>query len=251
MILSIITLTLNSEDYLNQCLTSTKNICDNNVNIEHIVFDGGSSDKTYEIAKSFSHIKFINSGGDNGIYDALNKSIKFANGYYILFLNSDDFLNESVNFSDIISVLISKPSGWITGHVNWVNKDNELIKSDNTNRNLKFYRFLINNTIRHPSTFVQKEILEKNPFDVSYRFAADYKFFLKIWSSGILPKVIPYHISNFRIWNKSMSFNRIGSLKDEFLVRKEWRLKHNQSNLFLFFDLIIFWSRFFLIKIKK
>lgn len=251
MILSIITLTLNSEHYLSQCLNSTKNICNSNLNIEHIVFDGGSSDRTYEIAKSFSHIKFISSGGDSGIYDALNKSVKFAAGFYILFLNSDDFFNESVNFNDIISILMSKSSVWITGHVNWVNKDNELVKSDKINRNLKFYRFLINNTIRHPSTFVQKNILVKTPFDVTYRYAADYKFFLEIWSSGILPMIIPYHISNFRIWDKSMSSDRVGSLNDEFLVRKEWRLKNNYSNIFLFIDLIIYWSRFFLIKIRK
>lgn len=251
MILSIITLTLNSEDYLNQCLTSTKSFCDKNLNIEHIVFDGGSSDKTSEIAQSFSHIKFVSSGGDNGIYDALNKAIHYANGYYILFLNSDDFINESVNFNDIISILMSKSSIWITGHVNWVNKENKIIKTDNINRNMSFNRFLINNTIRHPATFVKKEIFEKKSFDVVYRYAADYKFFLEIWSSGITPKVIPYHISNFRIWNKSMSSDRISSLKDEFLVRKEWRLKNRQTNLFLYFDLVIFCLRFLLIKIKK
>ena len=65
-------------------------------NIEHIIVDGGSKDKTLEICNSFSHISKIVSEPDNGVYDAFNKGLKLATGDIIGFLNADDvFFNKN------------------------------------------------------------------------------------------------------------------------------------------------------------
>ena len=87
MKISVITPVLNGEKFLTSCLESTKNQC--NVNIEHIIVDGGSTDLTIEIAKAYN-VKII-IAPNTSIYEANNIGIKNSTGDIICFLNSDDF----------------------------------------------------------------------------------------------------------------------------------------------------------------
>lgn len=250
MILTIVTVTLNSEKYLEMCLNSTVKFCSLSDEIEHIVYDGGSTDATCDIANSFAHVKLVENGSKGGVYDAFNKSLVHAKGHYILYLNSDDFLNEKINYSDIIKILSNKKNIWISGHLYWVDKNNNIFKSDNPRRNMSFNKFIISNTIRHPATFIQKEYLMNNLFDTYYKYAADYKFFLDLWSSGVPPLIIPYHVSNFRVWDNSLSSSFRESLNNEYLVRVNWRLTKRYNEFYLLKDLVVFYLRTRLIKIR-
>jgi glycosyltransferase involved in cell wall biosynthesis len=94
--ISIITITLNAERYLEQTIASVVN--QTHLNREYIIVDGGSTDGTLDIIKKYeSEIDNWISEPDNGIADAMNKGIDLATGDYILFLHSDDYLvNSSV-----------------------------------------------------------------------------------------------------------------------------------------------------------
>jgi len=89
MKISIITSTFNSEKYINDCLNSVA--MQTYEDIEHIIIDGMSSDRTLKIISKHSYkpAKVI-SEEDQGIYDALNKGIKNATGSIIGFLHSND-----------------------------------------------------------------------------------------------------------------------------------------------------------------
>jgi glycosyltransferase involved in cell wall biosynthesis len=94
--ISIITITLNAESYLEQTIASVVN--QTYSNREYIIVDGGSTDGTLDIIKKYeSEIDNWISEPDKGIADAMNKGISLATGDYILFLHSDDYLvNSSV-----------------------------------------------------------------------------------------------------------------------------------------------------------
>ena len=93
--ISIITITLNAERYLEQTIASVVN--QTYSNREYIIVDGASTDGTLDIIKKYeSEIDNWISEPDKGIADAMNKGIDLATGDYILFLHSDDYL---VNFS--------------------------------------------------------------------------------------------------------------------------------------------------------
>lgn len=66
-------------------------------NIEYIIIDGGSTDGTVDMIKSYdgSISKYI-SEPDNGIYDALNKGIASAAGDVIGLLHADDLFADSI-----------------------------------------------------------------------------------------------------------------------------------------------------------
>jgi glycosyltransferase involved in cell wall biosynthesis len=86
---SIITVTKNSEKYLEKNILSVQK--QTHQNYEHIIIDGNSKDKTKEILSKYkSRLKII-SENDNGLYDAMNKGIKLVTGDVICILNSDDF----------------------------------------------------------------------------------------------------------------------------------------------------------------
>ena len=88
--ISIITTTLNSEKNLDKCIRSVIN--QTYKNIEYLIIDGCSSDKTLQIIKKYKKkINFILSEKDRGIWDAMNKGLRHASGDIVCFLNSDDF----------------------------------------------------------------------------------------------------------------------------------------------------------------
>jgi len=90
-LISIITVCKNSERSIEKTIKSVIN--QKYKNIEYILIDGKSDDKTLsKIRKYKNKIKKIVSEKDQGIYDAFNKGLKLAKGDLIGFVNSDDVL---------------------------------------------------------------------------------------------------------------------------------------------------------------
>ena len=87
--ISIITVTKNSEKFLEDCILSVHN--QSYKNYEHIISDGNSTDNTVNIIKKHEEkITYWMSESDEGLYDAMNKGIKKSTGDIIGILNSDD-----------------------------------------------------------------------------------------------------------------------------------------------------------------
>ena len=86
---SIITVTKNSEKHIEKNILSVQN--QTFKSFQHIIVDGNSKDKTKLILKKHKTKLKIISENDNGLYDAMNKGIKLAQGDFIGILNSDDY----------------------------------------------------------------------------------------------------------------------------------------------------------------
>ena len=95
--ISVITVTKNSEKFLEENLISLQN--QTYKNFEHIIIDGKSDDGTLEIINKYSKkIHYWKSEEDLGLYDAMNKGIDVSNGDIIGILNSDDiYYPEALN----------------------------------------------------------------------------------------------------------------------------------------------------------
>ena len=106
---SIITVTYNAaaviEDTLQSVITQTYK------NIEYIIIDGASTDRTMEIIGRYrKHIHTVVSEPDRGLYDAMNKGIRLATGDYVCFLNAGDELHED----DTLQLIVHSLTG-LTG----------------------------------------------------------------------------------------------------------------------------------------
>ena len=86
---TIITPCLNRERFIAEAIESV--VAQQYDDIEHWIIDGGSTDKTLDIVRSYSHLRVL-SEPDRGVYDAFNKGIDRATGDALIFLNSDDLL---------------------------------------------------------------------------------------------------------------------------------------------------------------
>ena len=170
---SIITVTKNSEKYLEQNILSVQN--QKFKNFEHIIIDGNSKDKTKSILRKYKTKLKIISGNDNGLYDAMNKGIKLAQGDIIGILNSDDYYySKALNI--IKNYFLMNPKiDFVFGSVIKYNK----IKSG-------FFPWKIYWTFGFYSThsvgfFIKKEAQKKLGFyNTKYKYSADYDLFYRM-----------------------------------------------------------------------
>ena len=98
MIFSIIIPTLQEEKIIEKMLLSLRKLKD--FEYEIIISDGGSSDKTVEIARKYADRVLVHNlkNGKTTIADGRNEGAKIAQGKYIVFLDADVFIPKSNEF---------------------------------------------------------------------------------------------------------------------------------------------------------
>jgi glycosyltransferase involved in cell wall biosynthesis len=198
--ISIIVPSFNQGTYIKKTLDS---ILDQNYpNLEIIVIDGGSTDNTISVLKSYREkLKWV-SEKDNGQTEAINKGIRLTSGEIFGYINSDDFMLPGSLW--VVANSFVKGVLWVTGDYIIVNENGQSIQKYIVlyKRFLRFFssRFIFNiaNFVAQPSTFWKREILDNiGYFDEQLRYAMDYDFLMR--SFYVLPKIIHYPLSAFRI----------------------------------------------------
>lgn len=186
---SVITTSFNHGKYIRQNIESV--LQQDYPNFEHIVIDGGSSDETVEVLKSFAHLQWI-SEPDEGQADALNKGLTRATGDIIAWLNSDDWYFPRI-FHDVAQALSDYPI--VMGPCVLIDKNGQPIyRVENLERRwfdlLKYWipysipcqpsiffgRELLQEFKRHDGTFVDKELYYVMDYDLWLRIALKYPF---------------------------------------------------------------------------
>jgi glycosyltransferase involved in cell wall biosynthesis len=141
--------------------------------IEWIVVDGKSTDGSLAYLSDFERKPdILISERDLGIYDAMNKGIKLASGYYINFMNSGDFFEK--NFFNNCIQEFDGSSDIIYGNTELSN--GTFKKYPPT---LDFF-YIFNRMINHQSVFIKRSLLMKYPFDLNYKIVADWVMLFKI-----------------------------------------------------------------------
>lgn len=225
MKVSIITITYNSEltlvDTINSVLNQTYQ------DIEYIIVDGKSTDKTLSIIDSYKEkiSKFI-SEKDKGLYDALNKGISMATGDIIGIIHSDDFYTSNNVIENIVNTFKVNQADAVYADLYYVDKDD----TNNIHRkwksgNYKHGMFLNGWMPPHPTFFVKKSVYEKyGSFNLKLVSAADYELMLRfIHKHQIKLAYLPEFIIKMRVGGKSnVSLkNRIRANNED---RKAWKI---------------------------
>lgn len=178
MKVSIISVAYNEEKSIARTIESV--LSQTSKNIEYIICDGKSTDKTVEIAESYKEAffeknirYFINSEKDSGIYDGMNKGIQMASGDYIFFLNAGDwfFSNDVIETIITIAKTNEKPD-FIYGGVALIERN--VIRTVFVNDHM-----LEQHMIPHQALFSLTDLMKANLFKTKYKLAADYYFVLK------------------------------------------------------------------------
>lgn len=178
---SIITISYNNRCGLQRTIESV--LKQDYKDYEYIIIDGGSSDGSTELIKSFSDkITYWVSEPDKGVYNGMNKGIAVAEGEYLHFLNSGDIYFAGNVLSKIFSKEYNIPllrtiqiCDYGTHKDRWENLGN---------RDVTLYDMYIN-TMLHQATFIRRDLFVKyGLYDESLKIVADWKFFFKTILGG-------------------------------------------------------------------
>ncbi len=172
MKLSIITINLNNCDGLKRTIDSV--VSQSFTDYEWILIDGGSTDGSRELIEQHqNHFAYWCSEPDKGIYNAMNKGIRYAKGDYLQFLNSGDWLCDAITLERCFSYNFN--ADIVYGNI-YLCTEKKLIKHYYP-QSLTF-RYLIKDTLGHSNTFIKKDVIQETPYDESLKIVSDWKFFL-------------------------------------------------------------------------
>jgi glycosyltransferase involved in cell wall biosynthesis len=205
-------------------------------NIEHIIIDGASTDGTVNFLKNQkSHNIFFISEGDNGIYDALNKGIKYSKGDIIGILHSDDvFYNDNV-INDIYEIFVLNPSiDLICGTVYFVsNKSHRIIRIYNSSF-FRVWMLRFGFMPAHTATFIKKASIDKiGLYSTNLKSAADFEYFVRIF---YIHKLSAYFVKKPIVIMKNGGYSTSGwvSYKRSSLeILKALKMNNIYSNIFI------------------
>ncbi len=191
---SIITVSYNSEKTIKRTIESV--LHQTYQNIEYIVIDGASVDRTVDIVKKFEsdfegRLIWV-SEPDRGIYDAMNKGIKKASGDLIGILNSDDYY-ELDAVENMVRALGKEKYQILYGFMRTLRNGEEYSIAIQTHKDLR------NGMIAHPSCFVTKQTYDDlGMYDTKYKSVADYDFMLRMFDcKEVIFKPVYKLIANF------------------------------------------------------
>lgn len=221
--ISIITPTYNAASTLADCLKSVEL---QTVSVEHIVIDGGSADRTKEVAARFPHISNFLSESDSGVYDAMNKGIAMASGDIVGILNADDLYENEEVLATIQKTFESPKIDCCYG-------DLIIVDIADTKKIVRYWRpgefeprkFYWGWMPPHPTFFVRRHVYrELGGFSVNLGTAADYELMLRFLLRHKLNVVyIPRILVRMRVGGKS-NRSLVGRLKANSSDKNAWRV---------------------------
>ncbi len=179
-LISVITVVLNGEKYLEETILSVLNQTYDNV--EYIIIDGGSTDGTLDIIKKYEHaIDYWVSEKDRGIYDAMNKGIILSTGEIVGIVNSDDYIYKDT-LSEVAHLLYNTGADYTYGSVDLLNKDGIVYGTFNSlNENEIHYRKYETMPYPHQTLYVKLQVYKTlGLYNTKYKLSSDYDFVLKL-----------------------------------------------------------------------
>lgn len=165
---SIIIVTYNAEKHLNSCLERIKE--QEIAGLRIIIIDGGSTDATLDIIKSQEpFIYYWKSEPDQGIYDAMNKGLKYVEDGWVLFLGADDVLESGFR------TLLPELKDPQTIYYGMVDVDNVIYKGPYSK-----YR-LAKMNICHQAILYPVSVFRKYKYNLQYAIWADWLLNMQCW----------------------------------------------------------------------
>lgn len=223
-LISIVTINFNNAAGLHKTLDSVAaQTC---IEFEHIIVDGASTDGSVDEIIAYSQSPIANrhkiiwlSEPDTGIYNAMNKGVRMAQGEYILMLNSGDYLVDEnvidnvIPFLDGIDIIQGNTIEEIKGGI-FRNRGYGISNIDMCD--------ILKGHFLHQAAFCRKSLFARyGMFDESYKVGGDTKFFMNcLGVNNATFKYIDIDVSNYDLTGISASQDKqVVTIRNEELVR--------------------------------
>lgn len=231
---TIVTCTYNAEAVLQRTLDSVhkQTYC----NIEHLIIDGVSKDKTLAMVRAYQHKTqvgenahevVVRSEPDRGLYDAMNKGIDYATGDYLVFLNAGDVF-PSEDTLEYVEGCVGEGEtlpGVLYGDTDIVNNDGRFLRHRRLTppAKLTWRSFKWGMLVCHQSFYARTDIARSVHYNLDYHYSADVDWCIRIMKEAMrlhLPlRNVNAVITNFLDGGMTTQNHR-ASLKERFKVMR-------------------------------
>jgi glycosyltransferase involved in cell wall biosynthesis len=212
MKISIITVCRNSEKTIGTTIKSV--LSQTYKNIEYIIIDGDSKDRTKDIVLSYGDriSKFV-SEPDRCLWDAMNKGIRLATGDLLYFINSDDYIFDQNVVSDVVNFIQERPdSDFVYGDIQVRKPLQKPIIQKSPYPIEIIESMVIGCSIPHAGSFIKAHLFEKiGLYNENYKIGSDYEWVTKLMQDQTLKLFyMPRVIASFFLGGLS------GNIKENF-----------------------------------
>lgn len=204
MKVSVLTPSYNQGQFIRRTLESVAR--QTGAEIEHVVFDGGSTDTTVEVLKNFSPpVRWV-SRKDRGQTDAVNQGIRATDGEIIGWLNSDDIYYPGA-IARVVEFFQANPTiDVVYGMADHIDLDDNAFEAY-PSEPWDFKRLQETCFICQPALFFRRRVVEQHGLlDESLNYCMDYAYWLRLGKAGVRFAYIPEKLAGSRLYadNKTL-----------------------------------------------
>lgn len=224
--ISIVTPCFNAEKYIAETIESVigqRSVLNGAVELEYIICDGRSTDRTVEIAESVLQsaskacVYKIISEADKGMYDALAKALRLVSGEAIAYINAGDLYHPGA-FGVVSEIFTARLASWITGYTVCYNERSQVIEATLPYRYRRclfecgYYGSGLPH-VQQESTFWAAHLTEQIDFETlaNFKYAGDFYLWRQFSQAADL-KVVKSHLGGFKYHSGQLSQETVGNL---------------------------------------
>ncbi|SKC63737.1 glycosyltransferase family 2 protein [Paraburkholderia hospita] len=204
MKVSIVTPSYNQGQFIERTLQSVAS--QGGAEIEHVVFDGGSTDNTVAVLERFTPALRWVSKKDNGQTDAVNKGIRATDGEIIGWLNSDDVYYPGA-IARVVTFFEQNPDVdvvyGLADHIDLEDRAFEEYPTEPWN----FERLKETCFICQPALFFRRRVVQQHGLlDESLNYCMDYAYWLRLGKAGVRFALLREKLAGSRLYadNKTL-----------------------------------------------
>jgi glycosyltransferase involved in cell wall biosynthesis len=198
--ISIVTPSYHQEQYIEQTILSV--IEQGYPNLEYIIIDGGSTDKSVEIIKKYEkYLSYWVSEPDKGQYEAVQKGFDRSTGQIMAWLNADDMYHKG-SFAIVAEIFTIFPQiEWLTGTPTCYDEQGRTVIVNESPKYARYdyLRFEVPAFVQQESTFWKRSLWQTagSYIDQSCTFAADFELWMRFFRTH-KPFVVEALLGGFR-----------------------------------------------------
>jgi glycosyltransferase len=240
MKVSVITICYNNEKDIEGTIESVINQTYDN--IEYIIIDGSSTDKTLDIVNKFSeNITTLISESDKGIYDAINKGISLASGDIVGLIHAGDRLFNNNVIKKIVSFFKKNEIDISYGNSQILDQNDKCVR---INKSKEFKKSIVRNgwMPSHQSIYIRRELfLDGGLYSLDLHPDSDYEFFLRyFYFKNYRVKFLDEFIVKFSLGGVSSKNYSSRITKDsKQRVYRSWTINGERPPYFIFYSKLL------------
>jgi glycosyltransferase involved in cell wall biosynthesis len=201
-IITIVTPSFNQGQFIEETILSVLN--QTYKNIQYIIVDGGSTDKTMEVINKYrDRIDIIIREKDKGQTNAINKGFRLAKGKLVGWINSDDILYPDC-IEKIVELYENNNDGAIyyCSTLDWINENGAFLTKRYVSISNKEYLLNTNSSIIQQGSFYSNKLVKKiNYLDEEIYYCMDLDLWLRLLDYGPIYSLKEKSYSAFRMYS--------------------------------------------------